>query len=187
MTDSIEENLEQQQWWEQKQPPVLYVHHPVTSEYLGTCAADPSPLEPGVWLHPANTTDQEPPETGENEAAVWDGSAWQVVFDHRGATYYTRDGKQHEIDTLGMVPPDDALDSPPELDDLLTDEEKTEIQAIAVRAARDQRLADADVLIFKAEDAGVDTAALRAYRQALRDLPQQNGFPWDVEWPEIPA
>ena len=25
----------------------------------------------------------------------------------------------------------------------------------------------------------------RVYRQALRDVPEQPGFPWDVTWPEI--
>ena len=24
------------------------------------------------------------------------------------------------------------------------------------------------------------------YRQALRDIPEQPGFPWDVEWPTKP-
>ena len=28
---------------------------------------------------------------------------------------------------------------------------------------------------------------LRAYRQALRDIPQQEGFPLDVVWPEKPV
>ena len=29
-------------------------------------------------------------------------------------------------------------------------------------------------------------AAWRAYRQALRDMPEQPGFPMEVEWPEVP-
>jgi len=28
---------------------------------------------------------------------------------------------------------------------------------------------------------------LRDYREALLDLPQQDGFPWTVEWPEKPV
>lgn len=27
--------------------------------------------------------------------------------------------------------------------------------------------------------------AWRAYRQALLDIPQQDGFPWNIEWPEM--
>lgn len=55
-----------------------------------------------------------------------------------------------------------------------------------IRAERDELLMQADIAINKAEDAGQDTAALRAYRQALRDIPQQPGFPEAVLWPEQP-
>jgi hypothetical protein len=34
--------------------------------------------------------------------------------------------------------------------------------------------------------AAIDRAAWEAYRQALRDLPQQAGFPWQVTWPTPP-
>lgn len=34
--------------------------------------------------------------------------------------------------------------------------------------------------------AAIDRAAWAAYRQALRDLPQQAGFPWQVTWPTPP-
>ena len=27
---------------------------------------------------------------------------------------------------------------------------------------------------------------MRTYRQALRDVPQQDGFPADIQWPELP-
>lgn len=36
------------------------------------------------------------------------------------------------------------------------------------------------------EDAPVDKAAWSAYRQELRNLPEQDGFPLDVEWPKAP-
>lgn len=36
-------------------------------------------------------------------------------------------------------------------------------------------------------DAPVDAAAWAAYRQALRDVPQQAGFPDNITWPEEPA
>lgn len=35
-------------------------------------------------------------------------------------------------------------------------------------------------------DAPVDQAAWAEYRQALRDIPQQAGFPHDVAWPVKP-
>lgn len=36
-------------------------------------------------------------------------------------------------------------------------------------------------------DAPVDAAAWATYRQALRDVPQQEGFPDNITWPEAPA
>jgi len=36
------------------------------------------------------------------------------------------------------------------------------------------------------QDAPVDTSAWATYRQALRDIPQQEGFPLNVIWPVEP-
>jgi len=57
-------------------------------------------------------------------------------------------------------------------------------QAKAVRADRDKRLAETDWT--QVADAPVDQEAWATYRQALRDVPEQNGFPWDVSWPTKP-
>lgn len=53
--------------------------------------------------------------------------------------------------------------------------------------ARNQR----DTLLTQTDwtqvaDAPVDKAAWAAYRQALRDVPQQIGFPTTITWPEKP-
>jgi hypothetical protein len=57
-------------------------------------------------------------------------------------------------------------------------------QATAVRADRDKRLAETDWT--QVADAPVDKTAWATYRQALRDVPAQEGFPWDVTFPEQP-
>jgi len=54
----------------------------------------------------------------------------------------------------------------------------------AVRAERDRLLAASDWTQVK--DAPVDQAAWAAYRQALRDISQQSGFPETVTWPSKP-
>ena len=59
-----------------------------------------------------------------------------------------------------------------------------EAQANAVRTDRNKRLADCDWT--QVADAPVDKAAWAAYRQALRDITTQPGFPWTVTWPEQP-
>lgn len=57
-------------------------------------------------------------------------------------------------------------------------------QAEAVRADRNARLAASDWT--QLADAPVDSAPWATYRAALRDVPQQAGFPWDVVWPSRP-
>ena len=59
--------------------------------------------------------------------------------------------------------------------------------AAEVRAKRNELLAATDWT--QLADSQLDEeaqAAMRAYRQALRDIPQQEGFPLSVEWPEEP-
>ena len=53
-----------------------------------------------------------------------------------------------------------------------------------VRAERDAKLASSDWT--QVADAAVDKAAWATYRQALRDIPQQAGFPYNVIFPVTP-
>ena len=57
-------------------------------------------------------------------------------------------------------------------------------QAKGVRDDRNKRLADCDWT--QLADAPVDDLVWAAYRQGLRDVPLQAGFPWDISWPEAP-
>ena len=57
-------------------------------------------------------------------------------------------------------------------------------QAMSVRAQRGEKLKDSDWT--QVADAPVDQAAWATYRQALRDVTQQSGFPWTIEWPTQP-
>ena len=57
-------------------------------------------------------------------------------------------------------------------------------QAARIRADRDKRLVDTDWT--QVADAPVDSEAWATYRQALRNIPAQATFPWDVVWPEMP-
>ena len=53
------------------------------------------------------------------------------------------------------------------------------------RLVRDHLLSASDWT--QVADAPVDAAAWATYRQALRDIPQQEGFPENITWPEAPA
>ena len=60
-------------------------------------------------------------------------------------------------------------------------------QAKSVRASRDTLLAECDWVAIKAFETGTPVSAqLATYRQALRDITTQAGFPWTVEWPVQP-
>jgi len=67
-------------------------------------------------------------------------------------------------------------------------QEEIETEAFAaLRAERDKRLADTDYMVMP--DYPIDAVKLdsvKAYRQALRDLPAQEGAPWidgEIPWP----
>lgn len=57
-------------------------------------------------------------------------------------------------------------------------------QASAVRKSRGDKLADCDWT--QVADSPVDKAVWATYRQALRDITTQSGFPWTVTWPDAP-
>jgi len=57
-------------------------------------------------------------------------------------------------------------------------------QATSVRNSRDEKLKSTDWT--QVDDAPVDKATWATYRQVLRDIPAQAGFPWDVNWPVEP-
>ncbi len=57
-------------------------------------------------------------------------------------------------------------------------------QAAAVRQQRGEKLKDSDWT--QVIDAPVDKAAWVTYRQALRDITGQEGFPWTITWPTEP-
>ena len=70
----------------------------------------------------------------------------------------------------------------------MDDDGKAAVDAAHAKAVRDdrtKRLADCDWT--QLPDAPVDTTAWAAYRQALRDITDQAGFPWDITWPAPPT
>ena len=57
-------------------------------------------------------------------------------------------------------------------------------QAKSVRTQRGEKLKDTDWT--QVADAPVDKAVWATYRQALRDVTAQAGFPWTITWPTEP-
>jgi hypothetical protein len=61
---------------------------------------------------------------------------------------------------------------------------KDATQAASVRQERSDKLADCDWT--QVDDSPVDKAVWATYRQALRDITSQAGFPWTITWPDAP-
>jgi len=57
-------------------------------------------------------------------------------------------------------------------------------QAKSVRASRTQLLKDCDWT--QIADSTADKTAWATYRQQLRDITAQSGFPWTITWPDAP-
>jgi hypothetical protein len=47
--------------------------------FVGPVAADPSPLEPGIWLIPGGAVEIAPPPLNDGEQARWTDSGWEIV------------------------------------------------------------------------------------------------------------
>ena len=57
-------------------------------------------------------------------------------------------------------------------------------QAANVRRQRNDKLKDCDWT--QIADSTADKPTWATYRQALRDITAQSGFPWDITWPDAP-
>ena len=64
-------------------------------------------------------------------------------------------------------------------------EDKTVRESQTVRSIRNEKLKTSDWT--QLPDAPVDSASWAVYRQALRAVPEQVGFPWTITWPTEPA
>ena len=64
-------------------------------------------------------------------------------------------------------------------------DERRAQQSASIRAERNRKLSESDWT--QLADAPVNREAWLAYRQALRDLTAQAGFPFEITWPELPT
>lgn len=66
-------------------------------------------------------------------------------------------------------------------------EQRTTQRAWVVRTERDRKLESTDWRVVRSVESGTPVPQEWAdYRQALRNVPEQAGFPWNVTWPDAP-
>ena len=88
----------------------IYNYDANTKEFVSESLAHESPLEPGVFLVPANATKEAPPKVGQWQIPVFTGNGWTLTGDYRQATVYsTKDGKVHEVTSIGRLSEDLTL------------------------------------------------------------------------------
>ena len=70
---------------------------------------------------------------------------------------------------------------------VLTDAEYDTVLATSARQKRDRLIAATDYLVTPDYPIESDRLAkVKIYRQALRDIPEQSGFPRNITWPKKP-
>jgi len=123
----------------------IWHYHPVTKEYIGHGKADPDPLNKDGWLVPAHATTVAPEQSpGANETLVFKDGYWLLMPDHRGETWYNRDGDVIKVSQLGdpigfgytQAPPPETEEQAAERERAVIDAELAEIDRKSVRALR---------------------------------------------------
>lgn len=217
MTDELDDLLEAPAplevvevlpWWLQPgiEAPVMCNVHRGTGEFLGVSQADPSPLEPGVWLFPAYSYQLAPPELESGTAALInrDSNGWERVADHRGATVYSTDtGEPREWLALGDLPEGYTLQAPETAFDTWEDEQWVPDEAAMAEAARQvayrkqalanqyatgriNTLQDAVELKMASEAEANALTAWKVYRVELSRLDITATAPAEEDWPSSP-
>jgi len=98
-------------------------------------------------------------------------SIYPVAVTITGNVVTTQDGSEVDIDESLITPEIERL--------------RTVSIITTQRNKRNQLLAETDWT--QVADATVDKAAWATYRQALRDVPAQSGFPNTITWPTEPS
>ena len=184
--------------------PIAYRYNPKTFEYDGSepCQLDPLESEAQgkqIWLLPAHATYKAPPAEREGYTRVFvpNTAEWVWREDHRGEHYKLNadapDAPIFEMKEIGPLPQNAiVVDIEGETTELSPEEN--------IRMIRDAKLYESEWLVIRhrdEKDQGRETTLTEKqyqevlyYRQALRDFPKQEGFPWDgggnaTPWPTL--
>lgn len=214
MTDTEEEGLQvtgslpaapaAAPWWVDRAVPLAATYDPESGELLGSTQADPSPLEPDVWLIPAHSTFDKPPEQVAGKARVYRNGVWAQVEDLRGFTvYHTGTGEPRQWQLLGELPSDYTLAAPQsefdswEGDHWEVDEaaqlaaqkaSATRKRALLLQYASNQvnALQDAVDLEIASDAEAQALKAWKTYRVLLNRVDTVGSVPADDAWPASP-
>ena len=156
-------------YYDYTRPGMPYTHsHPALDGTFPASNAVREATKPTApeGFHPCWAPENGPEKKGE----------WVHLEDHIGKQGYVG-GEPVTIKEYGPLP-DGWSDTPPPL--------PLEVQAEQARAQRDGLLAATDALVLVPDISDEFREKVLAYRKALRDVPEQSGFPADINWPQKP-
>lgn len=167
---------------------MLYSYDPHTKEFT---IAEPERVDPitGKKITRQFATAEVPPEKLDGHVILFNTAtgAWEQKPDHRGKGFYFHNADGF-IESVGI---EEAGAVPDHYKEKLSDVPKTDAELSEIeRRKRNSMLYKTDVtLLRKLEEiasasADEELQELIQRRQALRDIPQQEGFPNDIVWPE---
>lgn len=140
----------------------------------------------------------------ENSVVVEYPYSYQKLIADNSNTSFPESMPDNQLDSWGIFPVNETAQpipnageiveevTPSEINGVWTQQwnvrpatqEETDNQANEVRSQRNRLLYECDWT--QLSDAPVDSLAWANYRQALRDVTSQPGFPWSVVWPSQP-
>ena len=102
----------------------------------------------------------------------WQSGEWVLVTD------------TSMVEKFGIDPKDYPDATAPDKPSYNPDQKALDAEAYEARTKRNVMLSECDWT--QVSDAPANSSAWAEYRQALRDLPEQTGFPSDIIWPTEP-
>lgn len=108
------------------------------------------------------------------------GKIFEGVYPPEAAVWCNAGGEAYikEIEPMGSVRRFQIVKAPEPTDEELSTQARTE---------RDRKIAKTDYYMMPDYPSNPQNLEeLKIYRQALRDVPKQEGFPRDVRWPDVP-
>lgn len=156
--------------------------------FIGVSEADESPREPGKYLIPEGSIDASIPDLQEGKLAKWNGSDWVYEDQPKEKPSQPYPSWSFDEETWQWVAPSPKPDPDATWDEYLQKWlTPLDVKSNEVREERNQLLRDSDWITLKSYSQGVPVPQeWRDYQQALRDIPQQESFPYDVDWPIKP-
>ena len=188
----------------------IYNYHPVTKELLSIEEADQSPLEPDIYLFPANSTTVVPPDiSGGYKTACFDieTNQWVVIDDYREVSLYSKETKEtifaslgqtlEELNATTLKPTSDydswdegtlswVYNNELELDSIksvVNNKIKTLLQEATDKI---QVLNDAYELGIATDKEKIKLTEWKTYRVMLNRITEQENYPVSVEYPIKP-